>query len=90
MIFQFLDRKNSMSDSDTNVLPAQQPLLPSLVVHPVVLPVCPLVPFALFAGSGGMLVAAAVVTMCSSLAVNGHPLYSRLSSVGKYYVGPKP
>jgi len=33
------------------------------MVRPVVHPVCPLVPFALFAGGGGMLVAAEFVIM---------------------------
>jgi len=80
-----------MSDSD--VLPAQRLLPTLLVVHPVVRPVCPLVPFALLTGSGGTLVAAAVVNTCRSSAVNRRPLYRRLSGVGKYYVGaigPKP
>ena len=76
-----------MSNSDSDVPPAQQHLPLSLVVWPVARPVHPLVPFALFAGGGGgTLVAAAVVTTVNR---RRPTLYHGLSGVGKYYVDPK-
>jgi len=51
-------------------------------IHPIMVTSC--------AGGSDTLVAAAVVTSRSLLAVNRRPLYCRLSGVGKYYICQKP